>query len=127
QVRDHSGVRSTRGSLKAIDGKTQDFELPLEFRGDHVGVLLGLLALSESSALHVYAVFIRTAGEHYVVTLHDLQALDRVRGDGGIAMSQVRGRVGVVNRSSEIVFRFVVVAHALESGEDVAMNRDTAR
>src|SRR5438105_2002158 len=31
QIRDHSGVRSTRGSLKAVDGKTQDFELPLEF------------------------------------------------------------------------------------------------
>ena len=78
-----------------------------EFVGDEVGELLRRFVGGGGGALDLLAVLVGAGGEdHRLVTLHALQALDRVGGDGGVGVADVGSGVDVIDRRGEVVFAF---------------------
>ena len=78
-----------------------------KFAGNDVGKLLRRFAGRGGGALDLLPVLIGAGGEHYVVALHALPALDGVGGDGGVGVADVRRGVHVIDRCREVIFHFL--------------------
>ena len=107
QILHLDGVLGGGGALETVDAEAQDFPLALEFGGNDVGEFLRRFAGGCGGALDLLAVLIGAGGEHNVVTLHALPALNGIGGDGGVGVADVRRGVHVIDRSGEVIFHFL--------------------
>ena len=71
-----------------------------------MGRSVRILACRLGGALDLLAVFVGTGGQHRFVALHPFEAPDGVSRDGRVGVTDVRGRVHVVDRCGQVVFRF---------------------
>ena len=88
-----------------------------ENRGIAVHVLARRDAGLGRRAGDIFAVLVGAGKKGHVVTLHALEAGDRIGNQSGVSRANVRARVGVVDRRGEIVPRTVVaVIHRRSEG-----------
>src|SRR5579864_1691677 len=103
-----------------------------KFGGDGGGKFFRGLASGLGGSLYFLSVLVGSSSQHHVEALHALEALDRVGGDGGIRMADVRRGVDVVDRSGQVVFhrlffRYAKLASAMMSLSAMPVERASAR
>src|SRR5580658_3668402 len=90
------------GADEIVVGQTHMIPEGTEFRGDLIGELLRRLARSLGGALDLLTVLVGAGQEPGVISQHAVPPRDRVAGNGGVGVANVRMRIDVVDRGRDV-------------------------
>ena len=91
-----------RGADVIVVGQAHAIPERAEFRGDFIGELLRSFARGLGCTLDFLTVLVGAGQEPGVVSQHAVAAGDRVAGERGVGVADVRMRIDVVDRGRDV-------------------------
>src|ERR1700676_527038 len=107
EMLDGVGVAGFGGSNKKGDTQTHFFPEVAILSRHAIDEINWRFVVILRGALDFLAVFVGAGQEEHIETAHLFVARDRIRGDGGVRVTEMRPCVYVVNWSSDVILRFV--------------------